>query len=513
MQSVGRYRIEREIGRGAMGVVYLGMDPAIKRPVAIKTLNMSLLASEPGQEAFYRERLFREARLAAQLSHPNIVKLYDALEVEGLACLILEYVDGTPLDRMAAAGPLPRRETLSILAQLASALDYAHQNGIVHRDIKPGNVLVNSQGVPKLADFGVARIVSRKTTVTANALGTPGYMAPEQILDQELSGRTDQFALGVVAFELITGRKPFDSDSFSALVYKILQEKTPPSGCGPAVDHVLGRALAKEAGQRYPICTEFVSALEQAFLAPSMVPTAAPRPAVRQASWGPLIAVVVSTLIVLGAWRLWQIKSEKTPAPKAPVVTKEAPKTNPSITPQPTPVPSPAAPGPAPVRPPAEAAKPKPQTPKPQTPPQVKAPVLGRVQVTTTPPGARLVFNNDPLQSCTSPCERDLPHGSHTVSAALAGFRDSSTQFQVPDFPKLSLILDRLQGTVAIDASLKGALVDVDGKRWPSPGPTEIPLDEGSHHVKVEVNGVVVLDRVLNVKSGGRILVRAPAAR
>jgi len=506
MQSVGRYRIEREIGRGAMGVVYLAMDPAIKRPVAIKTLNMALLASGPGQEAFYRERLFREARLAAQLSHPNIVKLYDAVEVDGWACLILEYVAGTPLDGRVAAGPLPSREALSVLTQLASALDYAHQSGIVHRDIKPGNVLVNAQGIPKLTDFGVARIVSRKTTVTANALGTPGYMAPEQVRDQELSGQTDQFALGVVAYELLTGKKPFDSDTLSALVYKILEEDPPPSGCGAAVDQVLRRAMAKPAQDRFPTCTEFIETLQQAFLAPAVIPAAA-KPAPKPASWAPLIVVVLTTLALLGAARLWQMHSSRPPAPVAPAVTEEK-KTQPTQAPATTV--APATPSLDPSVP-----KPKPKMPlkKAQAAPLVQTPVLARVQVNTTPSGARLLFDNDPTQSCTSPCDRNLPHGPHSLVATLDGYRASSTQFEVPRHPNLTLILDKLQGTVAIDASLLGALVAVDGKRWPSPGPTEIPLNEGDHHFKVELNGVVVLDRVLNVKPGGRILVRAPAPR
>ncbi len=268
MQTIGRYQIIRELGRGAMGVVYLGEDPAIGRSVAIKTINLDNL-SEGAEQQMLRDRLMREARSAGILSHPGIVTIYDITQSEHVACVVMEYVEGTTLYDRMTDGPLDSGEVLNILEQTAAALDYAHGKGVLHRDIKPANLMVTTDGITKVMDFGIARIASQKTATTSMVLGTPSYMAPEQISSKPLSPATDQFSIGVLAFELIAGVKPFNGESMSSLLFNIVF-KDPLSvselnaTLPPAVEQVLRKALSKEPGDRYPNCTQFIKALRAA---------------------------------------------------------------------------------------------------------------------------------------------------------------------------------------------------------------------------------------------------------
>jgi serine/threonine-protein kinase len=205
MEQIGRYRIVGELGRGAMGIVYRAQDPTIGRTVAIKTIRLGEV-TDPKERERLRERLFREAQSAGALSHPNIVTIYDVAEEGDLAYIAMEYVDGQTLDRVLASGQLPSgQQLLEILRQTATALDYAHHHGIVHRDIKPANVMIDERGAAKIADFGVAKILSQQLTQAAGFIGTPNYMSPEQVEGAPLDVRADQFALAVIAYDLLTG--------------------------------------------------------------------------------------------------------------------------------------------------------------------------------------------------------------------------------------------------------------------------------------------------------------------
>jgi serine/threonine-protein kinase len=176
MEQIGRYRIVGELGRGAMGIVYRAQDPTIGRTVAIKTIRLGEV-TDPKERERLRERLFREAQSAGALSHPNIVTIYDVAEEGDLAYIAMEYVDGQTLERVLASGELPGgQQLLEILRQTAAALDYAHHHGIVHRDIKPANVMIDDRGTAKIADFGVAKILSQQMTQAAGIIGTPNYM-------------------------------------------------------------------------------------------------------------------------------------------------------------------------------------------------------------------------------------------------------------------------------------------------------------------------------------------------
>ena len=252
-----------------MGIVYKAQDPAIGRTIAIKSIRLQDLTDETERERL-RERLFREAQSAVILSHPGIVTIYDILEENGLAYIFMEFVNGPPLEKMLLTDQTPDKETLlSIFRQTAAALDYAHKKGIVHRDIKPANIMIHEDGTAKVTDFGVAKIVSQQMTQAGTMMGTPSYMSPEQVQGGTITGRADQFSLAVIAYEVLTGEKPFVAEYLPTLLYKIVREDpiSPQrlnTTLGPQVDLVLRKALSKNPAERYESCVEFVNALAAA---------------------------------------------------------------------------------------------------------------------------------------------------------------------------------------------------------------------------------------------------------
>ena len=270
MESIGRYRIVGELGRGAMGVVYHAIDPTIGRPVAIKTIRIRDIDNEAERERL-RERLFREARSAGVLSHPNIVTIYDMDEADGLAYIAMAYVNGPTLEKiLASEQPLSGSNMLRILRQTALALDYAHGKGIIHRDIKPANVMTDEDGAVKVTDFGIAKIASGGlSTGTRGIAGTPNYMSPEHVQGLEVDGRSDQFSLAVIAYEILTGERPFTGEHLSTVIFKIVGEEQQPAHringtLTEQIDDVLRRGLAKKPEDRYVNCSAFVGALEMA---------------------------------------------------------------------------------------------------------------------------------------------------------------------------------------------------------------------------------------------------------
>jgi serine/threonine protein kinase len=269
VEQIGRYQILDELGRGATGVVYRAQDPAIGRIIAIKTIRLSDFTDE-AERGRLRDRLFREAQSAGILSHPNIVTIYDISEANGLAYIFMEFVDGPPLEKILnTTEPLLPEGVLSILRQIAQALDYAHKKGIVHRDIKPANILIHEGTLAKITDFGVAKILSQQMTQSGVMMGTPNYMSPEQVQGHAVDGRADQFSLAVIAYEVLTGEKPFVADHLPSLLYRIVREEpVPPQRLNPSlapqVEVVLRKALAKSAADRYTTSVEFVDALAEA---------------------------------------------------------------------------------------------------------------------------------------------------------------------------------------------------------------------------------------------------------
>jgi len=259
----GRYEVQREIGDGAMGRVYRCLDPLMKRVVAIKTVKKEYLTRDTRDE--YLRRFRREAQAAGRLSHPNIVSVFDVAE----DFFVMEYLEGSTLQViLRERGQLPPEDALRILSPLAEALDYAHRSGIVHRDIKPGNIFVLADGRPKLMDFGVAHLESSAMTAQGHFFGSPSYMAPEQVSGSDVAAAADVFSFGVVAYEMITGHRPFEGASITAIMYRVVNEEPPPPrqwdfALPPVFDDIFRRALSKNPAERFPDATSLVRALER----------------------------------------------------------------------------------------------------------------------------------------------------------------------------------------------------------------------------------------------------------
>ena len=265
--TVGRYEILEELGQGAMGVVYKGKDPKINRLVAIKTIRFSDDFDEQ-QAKEVKERFFKEAELAGKLSHPSIISIHDVGEDYDLTYMAMELLEGEDLEHYCEKNSLlPLRKVLDIIAETADALDYAYTQGVIHRDIKPGNIMLLKNGHIKVTDFGIAKAVSSSQTRTGIILGTPNYMSPEQINGMEIDGRSDIFSLGIVFFQLLTGQLPFGGKTLTELFYQITQAKHPsPRQINPKVirpcEQLIDKALAKDPDQRFQRASNFAKYLK-----------------------------------------------------------------------------------------------------------------------------------------------------------------------------------------------------------------------------------------------------------
>jgi eukaryotic-like serine/threonine-protein kinase len=267
ISKVGRYEIVDELGRGGMGVVYRANDPIIGRIVALKTVRLS---SEGAgiSHAELLERFQNEARAAGRLTHPNIVVVYDAGEDHGLYYITMELIDGESLQAVLEGGrKLTVQRVVPIMEQICSALEFAHRRGVVHRDIKPANIMLNREDHVKITDFGTAKILQYGTQQKTNAIGTPGYMSPEQIKGRGIDGRSDIFALGVMLYEMTTGQRPFQGEDVASVLYKILnQDPPPPHKVEPSipagVSSTIMKALSKSAHMRYESCGELMDDLQ-----------------------------------------------------------------------------------------------------------------------------------------------------------------------------------------------------------------------------------------------------------
>ncbi len=268
LNKISRYEIEKEIGRGAMGVVYLAHDPVINRKIAIKTIDIANSLDAVKREELTK-RMLTEVRSAGRLNHQNIVTIYDYGE-DLLPFVVMEYVEGESLESLRKKkGKLSLEELYPIIQGIARGIDYAHDMGIVHRDIKPDNIIITRDSVPKITDFGIARILDTSSTQDSGIIGSPSYMSPEQILGGPLDSTTDIFSLGVMIYYLIAGEKPFSGSTPHAVTYRILNEAPhPPSSYNPAltlhVDGVLLKTLSKKPEERYKKAGDVIESLVRA---------------------------------------------------------------------------------------------------------------------------------------------------------------------------------------------------------------------------------------------------------
>jgi serine/threonine-protein kinase len=265
--SLGRYRIDGVLGRGAMGVVYRAYDPMIARVVALKTIRKELFAD--CEQAELINRFKNEVQAAGRLQHPGIVMVFDYGEDAESAYIAMEFIDGAPLDTLLSPGqPTALARVAAWMGDLLQALEYAHARGVVHRDIKPANLLINAGAHVKISDFGIARIASSTLTQAGAVVGTPSYMAPEQFRGEQADGRADIFSSGIVLYQLLTGARPFSGTAATVMHQIMHDEPRAPSAVLPALgtrfDHVVATAMAKAPDQRYPSARAFRDALQQA---------------------------------------------------------------------------------------------------------------------------------------------------------------------------------------------------------------------------------------------------------
>ncbi len=272
MKTIGPFELLDEIGRGAMGVVYRAKDPAIGRLVAIKLIRMDAVSDSPEDE-FLRGRLLREAQSAGVLSHPGIVTIYSIAKENDIAYIAMEYVNGPTLEKLISPGSpaLSRQAVRDILTQTATALDYAHRRGVVHRDVKPANIMIDEDGQAKICDFGVAKVFGGQKTVTraGYVLGTPYYMSAEQIQGKPLDGRADQYSLAVIAYRMLAGIRPFDAETMETLLFQIIFGESQAAhelnrSLPPQAADALRKGLAKKPEDRFANCREFVDAVLRA---------------------------------------------------------------------------------------------------------------------------------------------------------------------------------------------------------------------------------------------------------
>ncbi len=542
-----------------MGIVYRAQDPAIGRTIAIKTIKLADL-TDPSERDRMRERLFREAQSAGILSHPNIVTIYDILEQDGMAYIFMELVNGPTLEKMLGGEQPPDRQTLfSIFRQTASALDYAHRKGIIHRDIKPANVMVDEAGAAKITDFGVAKIASSQLTQSGMMMGTPSYMSPEQIEGGTVDGRADQFALAVIAYEVLGGEKPFASDSLASLLYKIVRDEPVAvhrlnSTLSPSVDDVLRKALSKSASDRHMTCVDFIQELEAACDArpgwlmpirsgsvdgPTLATTGAdtpptilkrepppvvvtapasatlkepvaplpplpPRPPAPPTHTARNVLIALVAVVVLAAVLILAQRSSS--PPPAPVVTTE--QTVRAEPEKPTPIPKqeeqPPVPAPSSSTPQTEPSETQVQT-RPANPPTLSRPDLPArevpMEILTSPGGAQITLDGKPF--CTTPCNLPVNAGRHVIKVALKGYRDALRVFEAPADSTVTVDLVRMMGTLSVSSNPPGAAIYLNGQLRPEKTPVVLTLPVGAYKLKVEKENLKADEETVQISDGG----------
>lgn len=411
----GRYKIVSELGKGAMGIVYQAHDPQIDRMIALKVLREDRVVDQE-----FVRRFVSEAQAIGRLSHPNIVTVFDVGEDHGTIYIAMEYLEGRSLDLLLQEKTYGLEQIVDLGAQVADALDYAHRQGIIHRDIKPGNIIVTPQGHVKVTDFGIARIEGasgHQMTQMGEILGTPIYMPPEQVAGQPVDGRSDIYALGVVLYELSTGRRPFAGDNLTTLFNAIGNETpTTPSAIHPQVPSSLSqlimKCLHKSPAERFQNGRDLSQALKTSLTVQSPPGGILGPGSTRQRKWVPLfigamiLGIIVS--IVLAAVYFWTPSTQISPkpSPPIPVPKPDPPEPAPKPTP-PKPEPVPPSPVPKPVTP---VPKPKPAPPKPAPKPSPKRSIL---DVQSAPTGARVYINGE--YKGTTPVKLHLSYGKYEV--------------------------------------------------------------------------------------------------
>ncbi|MGO9212032.1 MAG: protein kinase domain-containing protein [Terriglobales bacterium] len=557
LQKIGRYDITGELGKGAMGVVYKATDPNIGRTVAIKTTRLD--AHGLDTEDLLR-RFRNEARAAGTLNHPNIVTIYDAGEQEGVFYIAMEYIEGETLHGLLSQHrSLPLEKVIDIVRQVCAGLDYAHAHGVIHRDVKPANIMLAASGAVKVMDFGIAK-AGGTVTATGQVLGTPNYMSPEQVKGKPIDGRSDLFSVGVLLYEMLTGEKPFDGQNVTTIIYKIVSENPiPPRELDvtihPGLSAVVTKALAKAPDERYQTGAELVADLanykslgsesgatqlisaagDRTVVTPAPPPTrppaplapAPPSPTVQQASapgmnMRVLVGVVVLLLIAaLVAWRVYRrhqqqgqeaaatqsLPAVQQPAaapPPAPPAETAATPTAPPQTPsaEATPAPEPPQPAPRPASKPKVKTAAVPPAPVPQPAP-ADAAGTGTVHVTSTPFGATVTI--DGSGAFVTPFDSPpLKAGTHAFSVSKLGWSTVQRKLDVVagKATNLDVSLAVSGAIVELQSDPPGAAILVDEKPTNKFTPARLAVPQGEHKIRLRMEGFKDENTVVTLAEG-----------
>jgi serine/threonine-protein kinase len=544
VEKIGRYEISGELGKGAMGVVYKATDPTIGRTVALKTMRMDLHAEKHDEML---QRFQHEARAAGALNHPNIVTIYDAAEADGLFYIAMECIEGTTLASMLhKRRSLSAQEIVDIGTQICAGLQYAHFRKVVHRDIKPQNIMISPGNTVKIMDFGIAK-AGASLTHTGEVLGTPHYMSPEQVKGQDLDGRSDIFSLGVVLYEMVTGEKPFAGQNVTSVIYKIVNEQPVAPreldvSIHPGLSMIVTKCLAKDPEDRYQEASDLATALKSykivsvpdphgAYARPA--PSSAPRPSARPPIAAPTMATRPMTMSrsaaspkagVAPATSTKEIPAAKHPSnPQArktltlfvilaltlaagalgirryrnylPTIASLTPHSTPSTTSTPTtPKPSSADPGiSANVRNvPDNSAKPAASTQEQSTNSSLVPSGIGDLRITSNPPGAQVSVDGVTQDYYVTPFNTPpLKAGPHTLIATIAGLPAQTRQVEVT--PSNRNVIDfQLTGDKAIyniGSAPAGAEILIDGVAVGARTPAQIAVSAGAHKVTLRLDG------------------------
>jgi predicted Ser/Thr protein kinase len=548
-QTVGRYEIIGELGRGAMGVVYKANDPTIGRTVALKTMRLDVHGLESGEVV---RRFKNEARAAGLLNHPNIVTIYDAGEHEGIFYIAMEFMEGTTLQALLDEKRiLEAEEAIQFSREICKGLDYAHAHGIVHRDVKPANIMITARGGVKIMDFGIAKAGGSMTS-TGQVLGTPNYMSPEQVKGRPLDGRADLFSFGVILYEMLTGEKPFVGQNVTTIIYKIVNENPiPPRDLDvtihPGLNAIVIKSLAKSPDERYQSGAELVRDLDTYKIAgatlhattvlpqtvtqripdntvvmpmrvvagnavraaapetlPARAPVALPQPAaaVRSSRRGGLIAVLLSLLLLgaaMGAYAFYRARV-KMQQLEAEVKADEAQAAKPQP-PQPSPAPAESATPPSTVAVPDAPAKPadsdkttdekspfKPK--KPINPPTPAVPV-SEVSFNSQPDGAKVQIDGQSDPNWITPFKsQHVAAGPHSVVFSKDGYIAQTRTLQVVTGKNAAASAELSQAAkVAVGSNPQGGNIWVDGRDSGMVTPAQLALEKGQHQIIVKIAG------------------------
>lgn len=528
IKRLGRYEIVKELGRGGMGIVLMGRDPHLDRMVALKIIKIDDSGDGMGNKELI-ERFYIEARAAGKINHPNIVTVYDVGEADGKKFIAMEFVEGRNLaEIIAKEGPLPVPRAAKFIHQIADGLAYAHESGIVHRDIKPGNILVTADDKAKISDFGLARLQSAgSVTQTGHAVGSPSYMSPEQVQGMAVDGRSDMFSLGVLFYEMLTQKRPFEGESLTTVIFKIIKD-TPPApsklnkAVPPAFDDIIAKMTAKDPSFRYPSCADVAKAMLPFITDQSSFPLTTSDtvrtvsftkefvgaagmgvdtpPKSKKATGKPIAALIAGLALFVGAivggivlFKPGSPPPETTAPKPAEVVKSEAPK-------------PPAEPveGKKEEAPPPEPVQPKPVAEEKPAP----TPSLGTLTVITSPSGAQVKVDGKD-RGKTPLTITDAQPGERKVEVSRPGHVSATktVAIRAGQSAMVEVKLEAKTARIHVDAP-ENATVSIDGKNV-GIGPVTKDVAEGELKIIVEKDGFAPFTQNVTARTGETVNVTA----